>query len=1145
MNKRVNITLLGSILNFFLFDISGLFAQTNYATNSVLATGSWYKIGIVAEGIYKIDVPFLNNLGINMANLPSNSIKIYGNGGAMLSEKNIITNTDDLIENAIEVNDGGDGVFNGNDYFIFYGASADKWSKDSVNKKFIHKKNLYSDTVFYYLTFGNNGRRIVTQPMVAGANKFVSSYNERLFYEKDLVNFLNSGKEWLGEEFSSISGNSLTKNFNYTIDGLDNSTSIQFSTNLVSRSIGGASSFNLAINNLQLPSINMGQVTGYYLDAFATSITKDFIINSNSNNINLTIGFLPYSSSAQGWLNWFEINCRRSLAFTNSSQLFFRDWNSAAQGNISQFTINNSSLSTVVWDISDGTQPIKMLSTFSIGQTSFTNNSNTLKEYIAFQNTGFITPFFIEKINNQNLHNSSIVDYLIVTHPLFITEANKLANFHRNQYGYKVEVATTSQIFNEFASGIPDPSAIKNFVKMHYDKANGDTTKQPKFLLLFGAASFDYKNRLSNNTNFVPAYESTNSLEPLLSYTTDDFYAFLKDGDDINENLSLTKMNLAVGRLPVTSIVDAKVVVDKIINYHSIKTLGSWKNNTVFVADDKDNNVHLNDAEFISKNAFTVNNLFNQKKIFLDAFPLVSGSGGGKYPQVNATIVNQVQNGCLLFNYSGHGGYKQLADEVILSLDEANQFNNANKLPLFITATCDFAPYDDPTKSSLGSYLLQGSEKGAIALVTTSRVVFAYSNRILNNQFLNFLLQKSSNNTYTTLGQAIKYAKNNTLALLNDVVNTRKFVILGDPAMQLAFPKLNASITSINGNNALVDTLKALGKYNFEGRITDENGNLKTDFNGTVYPTVFDKSQTYQTLGNDVASPISTFAEQQNIIYKGKATVKNGLFNFSFIVPKDINYLVDKGRVSLYAENGLIDGNGVSSSFFVGSSETSIVKDNIGPDLKVFLNDEKFVNGGLTDENPLLIVKLFDSSGINTTSSGIGHDMVAVLDGDENNAIVLNNYYEAEKDNYQKGIVNYQFNNLTEGKHFLKIKAWDIANNSKEEMLEFTVGVKKGIRIADVYNYPNPFSEKTSFWFEHNQTNENLSVLINIYTVSGKLVHQIQEQIQAEGNRINNIFWNGRDKNSEKLAKGVYIYRIIVINSAGERAEKLQKLYLF
>ncbi|MBC7651225.1 MAG: type IX secretion system sortase PorU, partial [Deinococcales bacterium] len=1030
-------------------------AQRNYAASSVLQIGNFIKIGVVQSGIYKIDVAYFTANGLLTPNLSAATIRLYGNGGSMIDEKNNTTYLDDLVENAIQVVDGGDGIFNNTDYLLFYAPGPQRWLKDSVNKKFNHQKNLYTDTAYYFITIGGSGKRITQKNTNASPNTFVSTYNDRFFYENDLVNFLNSGKEWYGEEFSNINTNNLSRNFMVDLNGLITSQPISLSTNFAARSVLTNSNLVIKANGNTIATVNVPANSGNFLDVFAASVLSQNSFTTTQPSVALNISFNPSTASAQAWLNWFEVHSRRALIISSTGQLLFRDWQSVGANNIAEFTISNTIPTTDVWDITNPLQPDKITLNYVANQTKFSNDATWLHEYIAFNNTGFFTPIFLGKIENQNLHNSATADYLIITNPLFLAEAKRLALFHTQQNNYKVFIATTTQIFNEFAGGNPDPTAVRDFVKMYYDKAGTDTTKRPKYLLLFGNASFDYKNRISANTNLVPCYENRNSLDPLATYTSDDFFGLLDDADDIDNTTNVSFLDIGIGRIPATTIKDATTMVDKIINYHSKQAFGAWRNTATFIADDKDNNTHLNDAELITANAAIAAKNINQNKLYLDAFPLVSNSSGGRYPDVNTAIINQLFNGTLLFNYTGHGGYQRLADEAILDEDVITKISNPNKLPLFITATCDFAPYDDPTKTSLGGQLLTKNNNGAIALMTTTRIVFAFSNRIINNNYLNIALQPDISGKYLTLGDAIKRAKNFTYQTFGDIANNRKFTLLGDPAMKLAFPENKLQLTAINNQNINgTDTLRALNKYAFSGKVTNALGNDLPGFNGTLNAIIFDKPQVITTKGNDPSSPVTTFNQQTNFLYKGKATVTNGNFNFSFIIPKDINYLFGRGKLSLYADDGSKDATGVNTDFYIGGSSNTIITDKVGPTLKGYLNDEKFVNGGLTNDNPILIVKLTDSSGINTVGTGIGHDITAILDGNEKNSIKLNDYYEAALDNYQQGQIRYQLPTLADGVHTLKIKAWDVFNNSSEIILEFTVQKKQQITISHVYNYP-------------------------------------------------------------------------------------------
>src|SRR6187399_171568 len=894
-----------SLVCFFATNVS---AQRVYKTNSVLSSGSWSKLAVRETGVYKIDVPFLGAIGFNTSNISSSSIRLFGNGGNMLSEANADIPLDDLTENAIMVMDGGDGLFNGSDYFLFYAAGPDKWLKDSINKRFTHQKNLFSDSAYYFITIGGIGKRIASLQVNISPTLTVNSFNERIFHELDTINLLSSGKEWLGEEFADAPGKTLSRSFSLSIPNLFLSTSATLISNCVARSINVPSRFDVKVNNQLAQQVSIPSTGPGLYDLFAqqTQQASDLLLSQESLQINYT--YLPGGFNSQGWLNYFEIYSRRSLVLTGSGQLPFRDWNSVGN-NICEFVISNATPNTQVWDITDPLSPIRMQGSFLANEFRFVNDAARLREYIALNTDNALIPVNAGRIQNQDLHNSQQTDYLIITNNSLLAQAERLASFHR-QRNLKVTVVTTDKIFNEFSSGIQDPVAIRDLVKMYFDRYASNPANRPKYLLLFGDASFDYKNRITNNTNLVPAYQSKIFLDPLSTYTSDDFFGFLDDNEDINSGLVTNLLDVGIGRIPAKNSEEAKNYVDKVDSYHAKESFGAWRNNVLFIADDEDNNLHLQDAELIT-GTVSANPVFNIQKIYLDAFQQESGSAGSRYPTVNETINNQIANGVLIFNFIGHGGSARLAEEVILDQPMINEWSNTTRLPLFVTATCDFAPYDNPFTHSLGENILLRPKTGGIALMTTTRLVFSFSNRIMNNNYMQFAMQPDANGKYRSLGEAVMAAKNYTYQSSGDLINNRKFTLLGDPALTLAFPQLKIRTTSLNSFDPIVrtDTLSAGEKVMIEGEVTDNNGLILSTLNGTVYPVVFDKAQTITTKANDPGSQQTTFQQQSNILFKGKATVTNGKFSFSFKVPKDINYQYGRGKISYYAEDGIKDGS--------------------------------------------------------------------------------------------------------------------------------------------------------------------------------------------------------------------------------------------
>jgi len=1129
-------------LSFLFITAINISGQRVYRSNSVLSTGTWSKIAIKETGIYKIDVSFLASLGFTTSNVSSGAIRLYGNGGNMLSESNAEIPIDDLAENAIMMIDGGDGIFNGADYFLFYAPGPDRWLKDSLNKRFVHQKNLYSDSVYYFITIGGVGKRITSIQNTAPPAITVNSFNERIFHELDSVNLLSSGKEWLGEEFADAPGKTLSRSFSVNIPNLVVNSSATLVSNCGARSVNAASHFDVRINNQLSQQINLPSTGPGFYDLFAQQSQQqsDILLPQESLLVNYT--YVSGSFNAQGWLNFFEIHARRNLVLTNNSQLSFRDWNSVGN-NICEFIVSNVSSSTQVWDITDPLTPSRMQGNFSTNEFRFVNDAARLKEYIAFNPANALIPANAGRIQNQDIHNIQQTEYLIIVNGLLLSQAERLATFHRQKNNLKVTVVTIDKVFNEFSSGAVDPVAIRDFVKMYFDKNVSTPANRPKYLLLFGDASFDYKNRVVNNTNLVPAYQSKIFLDPLSTYTSDDFFGFLDDNEDINSGLVTNLLDIGIGRVPAKNNEEAKNYVDKVIAYYAKESFGSWRNNISFIADDEDNNLHLQDAELIT-GTVSANQVFNIQKIYLDAFQQESGSAGSRYPTVNETINNRIASGTLVFNFIGHGGAARLAEEVIIDQPMINSWNNRNRLPLFVTATCDFAPYDNPFINSIGENILLRPKTGGIAMMTTTRLVFSFSNRIMNNNYMQFAMQPDANGKYRSLGEAVMAAKNYTYQTSGDVINNRKFTLLGDPALTLAFPQFKIKTTKLNSIDPLfqTDTLSAGEKVVIEGEITNNNGSTLSSLNGTVYPVVFDKPLTITTRANDPGSQQTSFQQQSNILFKGKASVTNGKFSFSFKVPKDINYQYGQGKISYYADDGTIDGSDFFNGFVVGGSAAIVDNDKEGPEIKAWLNDEKFVNGSIVNQRSILILKLADSSGINTSGTGIGHDITAMLDNNSNQIFNLNNYYEADLDKYGQGYARFQLPDLEPGIHTLKIKAWDVLNNSSEFILDFTVVNDDELVIDHVLNYPNPFTTKTQFWFEHNKPGQDLFVQIHIFSLSGKTVKRIEKTINTSGNRSTDVDWDGRDDFGDKIGRGVYIYRLKVFCNGSKPRTVIEKL---
>lgn len=1119
-----------------------------YAANSVLASGDWYKIGVSSQGLYRIDYAYIkNNLGVDLAGVPSAQIRLFGNGGEMLAEDNAIPRADDLSENAIAMYDGGDGVFNPGDYFLFYANGPHSVVFDSANQRFTHSFNIYSEQSVYFLNFQGNGRRIQSAPAAGTPTASVSTFDDFFFYEKDSVNPGKFGKNWWGDEFSDQPGRYLNRSYSMNFPNAIPGSLAKIRVRVGAISYSGNSTMNVFANGSVLQSVNLAAIGQSYSDPVlrVSDLSSEWPVSGDA--LTLNMNFSKGNSSAYAYLDFYEVNIRRNLVCTG--YMPFAHMGSVGSGQIAEYVLQNADAATEVWDVTDPLAPVRVPGTLNGSELRVRRDASRLRRFVALNGSVYKVPAYIGKAANQNLHQFSAKDYLIITAPAFRAEAERLAAWHSTKRGYTSLIVTPDEIYNEFSSGTQDAVALRDFVKMYYDRSAAE--QMPKYLLLFGDASFDFKNRVNGNTNFVPVYETWESINKTTGYCTDDFFGFLDDDENIN-NYSFTHTNtldIGIGRITASSAAQARVVVNKILHYDSPASFGPWKNNMTFNADDGDNAIHLEDGEIMS--GFVADSLpvYNNYKIYVDGYVQQSTPAGPRTPDANKAVVANLYNGTFLMNYNGHGGPLGWCEERIFSMDDVNYLTNLSKLPLFITATCDFAPFDNPTISSAGEILLHKADGGAIALMTTTQLVYADQNRIMNLNYMKEGFMPMDNGQYPTLGDAYRLSKNLRYVSSIDeftASNFRKFALLGDPGLPLAFPKHRVYTDSINGVSVQqnTDTLKALGKYTISGHVADAQGNLLSGFNGVVYPTLFDKPKKLTTLQNDGDSPKRDYEVQNSAIYKGKATVKNGRFSFTFVVPKDINYAIDFGKISYYAQNETEDGNGYDKQVKVGGSATNAPVDLSGPLIKGFLNDEKFVNGGVTRSNSTLLLKLSDENGINYTGTSVGHDITATLDGNPQNTYVLNDFFEAAQDDYRSGTVRFPLNNLTEGQHYLQIKAWDVYNNSSEARLDFTVVNQTEGYLDRVYNYPNPFTTRTEFMFEHNMPNENLHVSIQIMNLSGRTVRQIRTVVNTPGTRVNGLEWDGRDESGDKLGRGVYLYKVSVRSSSGLHDSKLQKLIL-
>lgn len=1120
--------------------------RTNFVANSVLSSGNWYKIAVPKRGVFKIDYAMLSSMGINPAQINAAHIRLYGNGGKMMSEKVGDTdNYDDLVENAIFVSASG-ASFGNDDYILFYADGPEKWTYEASLDKFNHSNNIYEEESYYFINVDiGPGKRIgainnLSQPTTLTVNDFDN------YWVSDVDSFTPSslGRIWWDKRFNSNNSSSLVQSVSANLYAPKGS--VYYETRIGHNS-ANEGNFSLNINGGNANGVRLYAIRDYY------TYFEDEILSAEvpfTPTMNFEYRYIP-SGNGVGFMDYLLLNYKSHLNY-NNQQLNFRNKDAANLGlnQYVKYELGNAS-DAIVWDVTDMFHPVKMDGTVSAGTFQFQALGNEMKEFVAFNMTTIGTPRVVGPVANQNLHALGYADLIIITHPNFITQAETFAAYKRSQFGQQVTVVNVEEIYNEFSSGSKDISAIRNFIKMFYDRANSED-EIPDGVLFYGNASYDFKDRIPNNTNFVPSYQSPASGRNPEAFTSDDFFGILDDGEDMNVTSSLigtnaTMLDIAIGRLPINTPEEANVLLDKYKNYHSSASFGPWKNTVAYVADDRDPNNgmnHLNDCEQANDKILTdyrVNNLY---KIYADAYRKQQTSSGTRFPQVNKAINDQIFNGTLYLSYSGHGSPERWADESILSSNDFNRWNNIDKLPFIFTGTCDFSRFDNPLVNAAGVQLLKRKTGGAIALLSTTQIVYSSANTNYSKHVVDNLFTTDVDGNYRTIGEVVRISKNQTQSSF-EIRNNFNYSLLGDPTMYLGIPKLQVKTDEIKnittGQAITTDTLSALGRYEINGHIADKNGNELSNFNGTVFITIFDKPVILQTIPSD-RNPTPQYKAQNNTLTKISGTVTNGKFSVPFIVPKDILFDYGLGKISYYAHSDQDEAKGFDTTFTIGGFDPNAeAEDNDAPIVKAYIDDDKFKNGSIVGANPRLYATFSDDNGINISGSSLGHDLVAILDGDESAPYVMNSYYDTELNDFTKGHLYFPFYNLPEGKHTIKVRAWDVYNNSGEGEVTFEVkNPDKGF-IGEIYSYPNPFSTTTNIVVQHNQEGKSLHFRIRIFDPSGRMVGYTEKEILADGNRTI-IPWDGTTLNGQQLKQGLYFYNVEITTEDGKSASANQKL---
>jgi hypothetical protein len=1095
--------------------------------NTVLSTGKWIRFETKEEGIYKISRSTLASFGIDPNSVDPRTIKIYNNGGKTLPEVVGASRPSDLVENAILVSGEADGKFDTDDYILFYGRGTNFWDYDSdshVIKRYFHP---YSTANYYWITYGgSNGKRMQDKPSLNESSKFDQKSTLAFTgYEEDKINIGKSGRIYLGDDFTQ-STNSRT--YINKLDGRIENSQINYNFRFVNAS-SGSITFAAEENGAQLFSQSFfGYGSSQYSSGTAHVKTASFTGALPDSRSVLKLKFTPTATTSVGYLDYFEIQYEKELkAFDDNLIFFSKDTSSVIEYDLSGFTSTNIR----VFDVSDPsaikiiTNPI--MQSGSEFRFQSTETAGNVSKYFAVGNEKYKSPINPVEIPNQNLRGySDGGKFIIIYHKNFKDQALRLKDHRENNTKLKVSTVAVdvNEIYNEFSGGLLDVTAIRDYIKYAYD----NWTIKPEYVLLFGDGTYDYKNTEKIGDNLIPPYETQESLNELSSYPMDDFFARV-DGND-------SRVDIAIGRLNVTSPLEARIAVDKIIDYETTHEKGIWRNLITLVADDNmttagpEGNWHTPQSEALANNIIPES--FDINKIYLAAYPTVLTALGRTKPGVYDEIINSVNRGTLIMNYVGHGSPELWAHERVFVKSSSIPLMKNSKYFFLTAATCDFGYYDIPGLQSSTEVLNIKESSGSIGAFTSARPVYSFENATLNEAFYSSLLRtpRDTMNLPIAVGKAYMKAK---LIGSGNLTNDEKFHLFCDPSLRLNIPQYPASIDSINGLNLSVDVqIKALSNTKIEGVVKKSSSTNWDDFNGEGTLTVFDSKRQVKLDPLSTANTPYYMTVQGGIIFRGRISITNGHFSSGFVVPKDISYENANGKVLMYFSSEQADGLGYTTKVKIGGTDSTTVNDGKGPEIEIYFDNATLENTALINPNSLLVIKLNDETGINTTGTGVGHKLEGILNEKFNEPIDFTNFFTGDLDAGGKtGAIRYQFNNLEPGNYQMLVKAWDVFNNPSSETIYFTVVPGNDLFISDVYNYPNPFTSNTTFTFQKNNINSPVDVVIKIYTIAGRLIRNLEVKNQTDN--FIKIDWDGRDQDGNQIANGAYLYKLMVTSTDG------------